>query len=529
MQRVIGLTLDIVNCDDRSEQLQFLKQNLQDAKEDWKICAWHFYDKYYHTGNYQEHDYNIISSDGENFYDYCKDHGAIIFSAHNSVYARTHVMSKFAYPEIDKYDKDSDGKIVQIRNGATLNILNGVGGEKMDIEQGKQMNYEHWQKKYAKGKGNENEKAFGALFCDFNVEGNNKKASCEFQRINSENKIYDSFTIYRNDNPDTVKYTQIDDAYREERKKAQKIGNNDANSNPVSNVITNKGINDKDKPKSSKPGNKSSKTGLIIGILLVAALAIIGGGFFIYKKKNVDDKLIEMKSPYGKSEGSSFSFTKLPENGKNNTNNSPLKRHGTIDSTFAPLPAGNNFYENKTNYDGYEKSDKKSNDYSEYSYYDVKGTKSGTVDVEPLVSPQKGLNGYFYNDGGRSPATKYSQDSNYRDNNYYSKSNIYSKKEEDDGPRVGASRYRISQKHEPTNKPNKEIKSILKNRDYVPYGTLPKPKDADTSTSTTSRDRSFDPLIKDFNAQSRNFEPSPRVKYDNSSSPKFDLEYYKYR
>jgi len=203
-----------------------LKKHLGDAKEDWKICAWHFYDKYYHTGKYQEYG-NIVSGDmgGESFYDYCKEQGAIIFSAHDHVYARTHVMSKFSEPVIDKYDSKTDAEVVQIRKGATFNILNGVGGYEIYIEQGEQKNYSHWQKKYALGANNENAKRFGGLYCKFNVGGNKRKAYCELQRINSRNKVFDKFFIYRNDDPANIAPKQLDEQFKSEKIKAYKDAN----------------------------------------------------------------------------------------------------------------------------------------------------------------------------------------------------------------------------------------------------------------------------------------------------------------
>jgi len=129
-------------------------------------------------------------------------------------------MSKFKSPEIDRYDDRTGSHIAQIRNGATLNILNGAGGYEIYKEDGEQRYYEHWQKKYALGDSKENEKRFGGLFCTFNVGGNNKKAKCEFLRINSSDKLFDSFTIYQNDNPSSVHYSDIDDNFKNEKLKA---------------------------------------------------------------------------------------------------------------------------------------------------------------------------------------------------------------------------------------------------------------------------------------------------------------------
>jgi len=144
--RILGLTAGVNGCDKRDEQLSFLKKHLSGAKEDWKICSWHFYDKYFHTGKYPD-DGNIVSGSGESFYDYCRQQGAIIFSAHDHVYARTRVMSKFSDPTIDEFDGKTNESIVQIREGATVDILNGAGGWEMYIEQGKHKDYKWWQKK----------------------------------------------------------------------------------------------------------------------------------------------------------------------------------------------------------------------------------------------------------------------------------------------------------------------------------------------------------------------------------------------
>ncbi|KAL6635951.1 hypothetical protein U3516DRAFT_820343 [Neocallimastix sp. 'constans'] len=280
--RIIGLTPGVVGADLRDEQLRFLKKNLSEATEDWKICSWHFYDKYYHTGKYPT-DGNVVSgydSDSESFYDYCKDHGAIIFSAHDHVYARTHVMSKFMTPEIDVFDKNSDGKVAQIRNGATLDILNGTGGWEIYIEQGEHKDYEHWVKKYALGDHKENAKRFGGLFCNFNYGGNNKRAHCEFLRINSSEKVFDSFDIYRNEDPENVTYQQIDEEFRNEKVKALlEANNNNDNDDENQGNLKSKEIID------PKTGNTLfTKTNIIIGSSVFAAVLVLGGGILLVKK-----------------------------------------------------------------------------------------------------------------------------------------------------------------------------------------------------------------------------------------------------
>ncbi|ORX84495.1 hypothetical protein BCR32DRAFT_266283 [Anaeromyces robustus] len=280
--RIIGLTPGISGADSRKEQLEFLKEKLGNATEDWKVCSWHFYDKYYHTGKYQEYG-NIISgdNDGESYYDYCKDHGAIIFSAHDHVYARTRVMSKFAEPVIDEHDEKTDESIVQIRNGATVDILNGTGGWEIYIEQGEQKEYKWWQKKYAKGENNENAKKYGGLFCKFNYGGNNKKAYCEFKRINSEETVFDKFYIYRNDDPSSITYTQIDENFKNEKIKAYKIENNIKDNDGISDNVD---VNNEHQNKKGFFSKLFSKSVIIIFGSICSAFIVLLGGIIIYKE-----------------------------------------------------------------------------------------------------------------------------------------------------------------------------------------------------------------------------------------------------
>jgi len=441
--RIIGLSTEVNGADKRDEQLAFLKKHLNGATEDWKICSWHFYDKYYHTGKYpSDSERSIISGSGESFYDYCKDQGAIILSAHDHVYARTHVMSKFKTPVIDSYDKGSNGNIVQIRKGATLNILNGAGGYEMYIEQGQEKNYSHWQKKYAKGSNGENAKKYGGLFCNFNVGGNPKKASCQFLRINSNEKVFDAFTIYQNENPGTVKYTQIDDDFKNEKIKAYKLANNivdpvaAATTTIVANIISSTPTNNvpsteyssssminniSDSPRSEGQGGSSdliNSTTVKIGGSICVALVVLGGGVFIFsnkdKKIGSDPEIVVDMPKEENHHPSNF--------GSYNFSTHDPYTNGGIDNSFAPLPKDTSFYQsNKStssydynttydrsfgkgnNYEAYTTNNLKSNAHAkDYSYYTTSPTHAmmNDGDTDPLVD-----NSYTH--------TNYSKSSNY--------------------------------------------------------------------------------------------------------------------
>jgi len=449
--RIIGLSAEVNGADKREEQLSFLKKNLDGATEDWKICSWHFYDKYYHTGKYPEDsERNIISGSGESFYDYCKDHGAIILSAHDHVYARTHVMSKFKTPVIDTYDEKTNESIVQIRKGATLDILNGAGGYEMYIEQGEQKDYSHWLKKYAKGSGGENAKKYGGLFCKFNHEGNPKKAYCEFLRINSSEKVFDSFYIYQNENPDTVLYSQIDDNFKNEKIKAYKVANNiadtisaDAESSSSSSKDNKSGGNGKTSADADAKSNSvlNSKN-IVIGGSVCAALVVVGGGIFIFSKrskKSISNQGINIELP---KDGNDPSLTNINVDLSKDYNNQSLSdfttqkynfssddsfyngdKNNTLNTSFLPISnsAHSQFYKNQNStqndYNSYDRSFGKGNNSYDYSNYssnskptNYKNEYNMNKDTEPLV-----VNNYRNNNYNDTSSSPYS--SNYNQNN----------------------------------------------------------------------------------------------------------------
>jgi len=248
-------------------------------------------------------------------------------------------MSKFSSKHIDEYDNkeyvNTEGDIVQIRKGATFNILNGAGGYEMYVESGEHKHYDHWQKKYALGDNKENEHRFGGLFCTFNVGGNNKKATCEFLRIRSSNKLFDNFTIYQNENPESVSYIDIDDSFMNEKKKAYMMdkgiidpSTNLDSTSPLESINKGEGGNN------SK--SKSSKTGIIIGASACAVVALVAGGLIVLKiKKNkdsIDEPQLVMRS------------SKDDFNYRNQVSANENKSVVDDDFVALPMPSYNNDY-----------------------------------------------------------------------------------------------------------------------------------------------------------------------------------------
>ncbi|ORX84500.1 Metallo-dependent phosphatase [Anaeromyces robustus] len=407
--KMIGLTPNIDGADKPAEQLKFLKENLnQSTTEDWRACAWHYYDDNFHTGHYEDKHKDYVSGKvGESLYEYCKQHGAFIFSGHDHVYARSRVLSKFdgTVPTIDPSDSKTGPEIVQIRKGASINILNGAGGWSLYDERGKYKDFEWWQKTYALYESKKNGHNQGGLFCTFNVGGNSRKAYCEFQLIRLKDKVYDNFTIYRNDDPVNVPYTQIDENF-----KAILNGQvNDAlppqSNGNKGNVDNNNNNNNKGTEGQEKGNNDNlvdtlfTKKNIIIGGSVCAAVAVIGGGILLFSKSNKkytdddhvnkeDEGYYNFKNNYNNNDNDNNDIRRYDFNNgdsdnrryrdiMDNSNDSTyFKRSKSLleNSDFNPLPVPyeKNFYQDNNKFNKY-----KENGNNKYS------------DVTPLVSNQQ--------------------------------------------------------------------------------------------------------------------------------------------
>ncbi|ORY08028.1 hypothetical protein LY90DRAFT_519065 [Neocallimastix californiae] len=368
--RIIGLSAEVNGADKREEQLSFLKKNLDGATEDWKICSWHFYDKYYHTGKYPEDsERNIISGSGEKLM-LCQNLRPLLL-----------------IPMMKKTNES----IVQIRKGATLDILNGAGGYEMYIEQGEQKDYSHWLKKYAKGSSGENAKKYGGLFCKFNHEGNPKKAYCEFLRINSTYKVANNIA-------DTISADAESSSSSSKDNKSGGNGKTSADADAKSNFVLN------------------SKN-IVIGGSVCAALVVVGGGIFIFSKrskKSISNQGINIELP---KDGNDPSLTNINVDLSKDYNNQSLSdfttqkynfssddsfyngdKNNTLNTSFLPISnsAHSQFYKNQNStqndYNSYDRSFGKGNNSYDYSNYssnskptNYKNEYNMNKDTEPLV------------------------------------------------------------------------------------------------------------------------------------------------
>jgi hypothetical protein len=169
----------------------YIKDQLAQDNSTWSVCSWHLNQKNMQIGN--QPDYT-----GWGVYEECKKGGAIIATAHEHSYHRTHLLSNMETQTVA--DNTSP---YTISNGETIAFVSGLGGSSIrNQERCLPSTYPYgcngeWASIYTT---NQNAN-FGALFCDFNVDLQPDKSNCYFKDIN--NNIIDSFTLFRNLNSTT--------------------------------------------------------------------------------------------------------------------------------------------------------------------------------------------------------------------------------------------------------------------------------------------------------------------------------------
>jgi len=117
-------------------------------------------------------------------YEECRKGGAIIATAHNHSYARTHLMGDFESQRVA-----STSNTLRIEKGKTLAFVSGLGGNGMDDQNDELAANDWWAAVYTPEQGAD----YGALFCVFNYNGVENKAHCYFKDING--RIPDEFDI----------------------------------------------------------------------------------------------------------------------------------------------------------------------------------------------------------------------------------------------------------------------------------------------------------------------------------------------
>ena len=114
-------------------------------------------------------------------YEACRQAGAIIATGHEHSYARTHLMDSFESLSIA-----SMSSTLRLEEGKSFAFVSGLGGYSIRDQDRKGP---WWAAVYTADQGAN----FGALFCQFLVDGDPNRASCYFKDI--DGKVVDRFDI----------------------------------------------------------------------------------------------------------------------------------------------------------------------------------------------------------------------------------------------------------------------------------------------------------------------------------------------
>jgi len=156
---------------------EFIREQLSDNDFLWKICAWHINEEIMQVGTKDDHI-------GWTNYNECRKAGAIIASADEHSYSRTHLIGKF-----DPIIVASKSNTLIIDKGHTFSFVSGLGGHSIRHQLDERVSDEWWASIYTM----EQDANFGALFCIFNKNGTENRAHCYFKDI--DEKIADDFYV----------------------------------------------------------------------------------------------------------------------------------------------------------------------------------------------------------------------------------------------------------------------------------------------------------------------------------------------
>lgn len=142
---------------------QYFRKQLAGDHSLWRVCSWHIPRTEMQVGQ-QEDDI------GWDVYEECRKAGALIATAHEHSYSRTHLMADFPHQRIAGTHSP-----YRIESGRTLAFVSGLGGHSIRSQK---RSGAWWASIYTKTQGAN----YGALFCTFGTP-TLERASCYFKDI----------------------------------------------------------------------------------------------------------------------------------------------------------------------------------------------------------------------------------------------------------------------------------------------------------------------------------------------------------
>ncbi len=159
---------------DEAGHIAYIKAELAKTDAAWRICSWHKNQRAIQLGG-KDNDV------GWRAYEACRKGGAIVATAHEHSYSRTHLMDSFKSRSVA-----SRSNILLLEKGKSFAFVSGLGGKNI---RGQERDGNWWAAKYTEDQGADH----GALFCTFNADGDTTRARCHFRDISG--RVPDWFDI----------------------------------------------------------------------------------------------------------------------------------------------------------------------------------------------------------------------------------------------------------------------------------------------------------------------------------------------
>jgi hypothetical protein len=156
------------------EHVDYLRDQLARSDAIWSICAWHKNQRAMQLGSKED-------EVGWQPYEVCREGGAIVATAHEHSYSRTHLMDDFATQSVA-----SSSDTLVIDEGNSFAFVSGLGGHSIRDQE---RDGPWWAAIYTSDQGAN----FGALFCEFFADGEPDRANCYFKDI--DGNIPDRFEL----------------------------------------------------------------------------------------------------------------------------------------------------------------------------------------------------------------------------------------------------------------------------------------------------------------------------------------------
>lgn len=157
-----------------SGHAQFIDETFTNTPALFKVCVWHYNQTLMQVGDKDD-------QAGWEGYETCRKHGAMIITAHEHSYSRTHLMSG-----LEKQTIADTTNNLALEPGKSFVTVTGLGGKSI---RGQSRSDAWWAKIYTSDQGAKN----GAVFCTYNIDGNPRKAKCVFKNVAGE--VVDDYTV----------------------------------------------------------------------------------------------------------------------------------------------------------------------------------------------------------------------------------------------------------------------------------------------------------------------------------------------